>query len=491
MIIGLTHDEELKPRQRLAIGWKVAIGLPASGARNHPEKLDHFHIVAKSGRGEWTEDEGLARTLTEKYDTRPDTNSGQPKLREFDVIFLSDDIDEVFQTELAWWSASEKKCSGDGRAARRSLGALSEAARRKHDPGERFVPWSPCGDECEDRIAGRCKPNGMLYFVFADKPVIGSVAFYATTSRRSILQIQSSLLQIRDITGGKLRGIPLKMVLRPGKVRFQGPGGSMTNSVAFFVNIEFRKDDYDSTIRGLLTESGRHDKAILEVGAGDKQPSSAHDVMEVERLPEDEQASVMAPEFYPGNTGGADEETETGPPAPSKLDTARQALEKDEPRRPTGPRPVTADDPITDDDLPNNIGGGAQTERPDRVELLEAVTDLGLQVFRRNRTAFVEYLGNEYGVELISELSNEQLPKVKADLEKQAGGTTSDREETAGPDAQATDEDWARIKKAADRKHVSLNGKISPFIKNTFGCRLMKHLKRSQVRQVIEFIEHQ
>jgi len=266
--------------------------LPAGDGRRAPKKLDHFLISTKNTSGEWIEDKELTDEL------RTDDNP----LRSLDVVLLSDDSEEVFKTELAWWSASEKKCHGDGKAALRSASIVPNA--EKDFPNERWIPWPGCGFNCPDLEGTKCKPSGQLYFMFPARPVLGSVCAYFTTSYKTIRQIVSSLQTIKDVTGNRLKGIPLKMVLRPGKTQYKDKQGKAQRSNAFFVNIEFQSEDYKRLVSNLLDESLSYERSqtLQErklagllgpplVGPGTKK-------VEVMDLTEEEQAGIRHPEFY-------------------------------------------------------------------------------------------------------------------------------------------------------------------------------------------------
>src|ERR1035437_3715123 len=147
-IIGLTHSDTGEMLQRLAITTKVAIGevVKGSGGTTHPKKLDHFVFLKKSTTLEWEPDQELIKHFT-------------ATCREFWIVLLDDEIENVFRTEYAWWSKTEKKCWGDGRAATRRT--------EKSPDGQ---DWSPCGDTCPQLEEGLCKPSGDLYFILADFP---------------------------------------------------------------------------------------------------------------------------------------------------------------------------------------------------------------------------------------------------------------------------------------------------------------------------------
>lgn len=310
MIVGVTHNEDSSPIVRLTVAFKVSIGKPVgAGGSAHPSKLDHFRILYKGGTtGEWTEDVPFTEKLRTTYMPEVNTDNGKRRLplREFDIVFLSDDIDEIFKTEYAWWSASEKKCSGNGMTAMRSLTAMTPEQRKDYDGDGRWGEWTPCGPGCPELDGGKCKPSGQLFFMFKDRPVIGSVASYTTTSYETVRRIHSSLNQIQNITGGRLKGIPFKLVVRPGRTRFE-QNGQVKTSTAYFVNVEFRQGDYADIVPSLLKHSVQYDKAI----SSQRRMLAEHvdddtEPVIIEAQDEKQQAQDMTSEFYPENR------TETG-----------------------------------------------------------------------------------------------------------------------------------------------------------------------------------
>ena len=266
MIIGLTHTEEGKLIQQFAVDVKVSIGLPVGGDRRHPQKLDHFYFTTKSKSGEWVEDKKLTDELQKVYCPElvdSSNNKYRPPIREFDILFLSDDIEEIFRTEYAWWSKSECKCrgNGNGTTASRAASIVPPEILAKYDKGTRYVPWLPCGKGCPDLERGDCGASGVMHFTLFDRPTFGSVAVYYTTSIRTIRQIYSSLDQIKTFTRGFLKGIRFTLKLKPGKTRYMDDKGKPATGSAFFVHIEFRYKDYEQMIQQLLGQSTRTVKA--------------------------------------------------------------------------------------------------------------------------------------------------------------------------------------------------------------------------------------
>ena len=277
MIIGVTHDPDGRVIQRLSVSTKVSIGLPPNGDRNHPTKLDHFVFLRKKKAAsgvEWEPDPELTKHYGEQC-------------REIHIMLIDDDIENVFPSSYAWWTATERKCWGDGASATR---------RTAEKPTGQ--PWTPCGTGCPDLGAGQCKPSGDLRFVLADFPRLGSVCRIHTSSYRSIRQIHSALQEIRTFTGGRLAGITAKLVVRPEEVAyFDRKEKRKRTATIWALSLEVDGDD----VRKLVANLTEHARLFAEtrklLGSGGK----VFEVVEDEQ----EQGPEIVAEYYPGRGNGS------------------------------------------------------------------------------------------------------------------------------------------------------------------------------------------
>jgi len=277
MIIGVTHDQERRVVQRLSVSTKVSIGLPPNGDRNHPTKLDHLVFLRKkksANRVEWEADPELTRHYGEQC-------------RELRIILIGDDIDNVFPSSYAWWTAIERKCWGDGVTATR---------RTAEKPGGQ--PWTTCGSGCPELSSGQCKPGGDLRFVLADFPRLGSVCRIHTCSYRSIRQIHSALQEIQTFTGGRLAGITAKLTVRPEEATYFDRKEQRKKTTSIWaLSLEVEGDDMRKLIANLTENARLLAETRKLLGSGGK-------VLEVEE-DEQEQAPEVAAEFYPASANGS------------------------------------------------------------------------------------------------------------------------------------------------------------------------------------------
>jgi hypothetical protein len=299
VIIGVTHDQDGRVVQRLSVSTKISIGLPPNGERNHPTKLDHFVFLRKkksANRVGWEVDP----ELTEHY--------GE-ECRELHIMLIDDDIENVFPSSYAWWTATERKCWGDGTSATR---------RTADNPGGQ--PWTTCGSGCPELSSGQCKPSGDLRFVLADFPRLGSACRIHTCSYRSIRQIHSALQEIQTFTGGRLAGISAKLTVRPEEATyFDRKEKRKKTSSIWALSLEVEGDDMRKLIANLTGNALLFAESRKLLGSGGKIVEVVED--------EQEQAPEVAAEFYPTsvNSSPATEPTEDASPtetnpgsAPSK-----------------------------------------------------------------------------------------------------------------------------------------------------------------------------
>jgi hypothetical protein len=377
VLFGITHhiDGSLLIREPRIL--KVGIGLPRGRALNvwiHNDKRWYFRIGVKGSDGklkfETVHKAGLAtraeaqRFYRENYAkaepcnyprklgfftfTRPvigedGTEVFEPDFEaieahgpaptEIDIVFLDDN---PFSGAYQMWSTSELRCKGDGVNAQRvfSMAATDEEKRlvqEAKNAGKKYFPiiggcWTngcPYSKEgVDDR--GRpqpspCKPGGDLKFQLARNIRVGGTAYFHTSGYRSISHIFSSIERIKTLTGGRLAGIPLKMVLRPYRTKHNGQSATQ-----YGVSLEFRAEDIESLRKNLMEQAFRF-RQVLEPGPArrllDAPAEPVTEEEEEEELPINAQA--MTDEFYADAGDTAEEE----PAAAKPVNTAAAATE--------------------------------------------------------------------------------------------------------------------------------------------------------------------
>ncbi len=217
---------------------------------------------------------------------------------EIDIMFLDD---SPFAGGYQYWSASELKCSGDGENALRVLSmattpeekllAIDAQARgNKHFPvvGGCWTCNCPYSKETpgpKGPIPAPCKPGANIRFQLIGSIRVGGTAFFHTSSFRSIVQIFSAIERIKDLTGGRIAGIPLKMVVRSHVTNHNNQKAIQQN-----VSIEFRASDMESLRKDLIEQAWKFRQTTLT-----EAPVRMIEAAETE----EESPAAMTAEFYP------------------------------------------------------------------------------------------------------------------------------------------------------------------------------------------------
>ncbi len=217
---------------------------------------------------------------------------------EIDIFFVHD---EPFYGAYQMWTATEKRCEGDGIVAWR-INSMAETkeektlAKKASERGEKYFPiadgcWThgckyskPNGDK-----PSPCRPIGRLFFQLFKMPRIGGTASFTTSGYESIKRIFSSIQKF-EVAAGRLINSPLKMVLTPYNVIHNGKKVKQ-----YAVGLELRAEDiagYQQKLNGF--------KDQYRLGAPDppKQLPEASVVKEPPQIPEENPEAITA-EFYP------------------------------------------------------------------------------------------------------------------------------------------------------------------------------------------------
>src|SRR5581483_8601286 len=365
VMFGITHEPDGSLILREAKVLKVGIGLPRGRGLNcwiHNDGLWYFRMAVKGDNKIEFKTVGKLKTRKEAEQfyhdnyakaemvnyprkigfftfTRPvlqqdGTEIFEPDFEaieahgimptEIDVVFLDDN---PFNGAYQMWSSSELKCKGDGVNAMRVL-SMADTAQDKQlveeakQRGEKHFPiidgcWT-CGcpfsqESVDDRgrtLPSPCHPGGDLKFQLAKNIRVGGTAYFHTSGIRSITQIFSSIERIKALTGGRLAGIPLKMVLRAYKTKHNGQPATQ-----YGVSLEFRAEDIESLRKNLIEQAWKF-RQIAE-------PTPPRRMIEASAEPayvEDDEdtpfsAQAMSDEFYP--EGPAEESAPQTPQSPA------------------------------------------------------------------------------------------------------------------------------------------------------------------------------
>lgn len=282
----------------------------------YPSKINHFTFtkpVVENEREAYVPD----FPAIERHGATP---------RSVDIVFLDDD---PLNGSYQMWSQTELKCKGDGIDAMRHVTIADtedekESAKMAAANGEKYYAiksgcWTcncPYAKESAPGKPSPCKPGGDLRFQLVSDLRVGGYSYFHTTGFRSIAQLFSCLEQIKALTGGRLAGVPLQMVLRPYKTNHNGQAATQ-----YGVHLQFRAESMAALRRNLIEQAIAFRIAAIgeekALPAAESKmiegPAESAGIEEGEDAPMS--AGAMVAEFYPD--GIADGETEEVPTNPT------------------------------------------------------------------------------------------------------------------------------------------------------------------------------
>lgn len=154
-----------------------------------PEKTDHWIITTleRDPTGNFMKDKSIHKSIGEK-----------PK--DIEIMFLTNDIDEIFPTSFSYYEGKKQVCKGDG-----EKGFNQKTNKAIKCP-------------CKLYEDGKCKIYGILNCILPVSNKIGGVYRFRTHGYNSVSNILASLQLISVMTQGQLALIVFKLTLQPKKV---------------------------------------------------------------------------------------------------------------------------------------------------------------------------------------------------------------------------------------------------------------------------------
>jgi len=310
-ILGLTHDENGSPLEKLPVTIKVAIGEgPTPDDENSsPRALFHFVFKRRTLRGQLVFWEP-APDIAEVFGDKP---------AELAVIFLHDDPREVCPSEYALWTRKGRLCHGElvqianGNAPRYEMQAIRRTT--EHPEGEpwpgnyRYVagpmegqPIEGCGEGCPELESGKCGPSADVYFILEKFPSLGAICRLHTGSKTSVPNLSNAVAQLHSWNGGRLKWVKAILKVRPELRWHPGQFGEWESSAVPILSLEIGGTTLDS-LGDKMNEPAKHLIEAQSASAGKQRGPFVVRESEVERAPE------IADEFYPQNRNLLDEQT--------------------------------------------------------------------------------------------------------------------------------------------------------------------------------------
>jgi hypothetical protein len=188
----------LSDQRRFSRLGKIRLGEKKKNQRGteYPSKIDYFKIDPY--------DQEMLPEIEALFGKKP---------RKLRIAFPDNEPERVFPQYYECWSASALHCKGDG-----------EVAQRMDGKGKLFEVECPGPDECpfalkdhgvktRDGVKPGCKRVARLQVVFPDLDSFG-VFQLDTSSRNSIINVNSSIELVQRFTDGQIAWIPLSMQLK-------------------------------------------------------------------------------------------------------------------------------------------------------------------------------------------------------------------------------------------------------------------------------------
>lgn len=201
-----------------------------------PEKYDHFVVTTmhRNEAGDLLPDAKLMAKLKDEY------ADSDGKVRVLPIQVLSDDIDDILQSSYLFYSGRKMAARSDGKSLTRWI-----------DFDKNIWLAEPVDEPWTDAWKNRTDKNGNRIFklntifncvITASDAKWGGIYRFRTTSQITSEQLVSTLLALKDLTGGVLRGLPLRLAVRPMRVN-PLVKGKATSSVVYVVHVELHGAD--------------------------------------------------------------------------------------------------------------------------------------------------------------------------------------------------------------------------------------------------------
>lgn len=317
-------EKLLRPRVcelgKIKIGRKSAQERQSRGGGTWraPEKLDHFIVTTlhRDAKGDLIPDTALMESLAEFADH-------DKKLRQLPVTVLSNEIEDILTARWECYLGKTLSAYSDGE----TLTQLTEHGKKLAVP--KTAKWTPEWEAKADSKGVKLfKLHTTLNVVItASQSRWGGYYKFRTVGRISADQLYGSLLHLKQLTGGVLRGLPMRLVVRPIQV---SPDGKATT--VYVVHLELRGPDL-AAIQQQAVERAKFELANRrEIETARLEYKRA---LAIADRPNPTEEADIAEEFHPDSV-------ENAPPPPADPIAAQLGI-----------TPPKQDDPPDDDPAPD------------------------------------------------------------------------------------------------------------------------------------------
>lgn len=194
-----------------------------------PVRDDQFRITRLVRKhGQWLEDP--LQTLLVNALPAPQPTQERPKLREIPIRLQTDSPDLVCRTRFEAFDTSK------GRSVCASVSAGMAKRFNDHGAIDEVDCAGPGACEFAKSSGIRCKLLGRVHFeIEGQSPNVDNTFVFRSTSINTVRNIEARLARFWALFGGRLRGVPFRLVLRSRTT----PGSKWSRF--YFVDLELRR----------------------------------------------------------------------------------------------------------------------------------------------------------------------------------------------------------------------------------------------------------
>lgn len=241
--IGGLSDKELLTKAARDAKLSIEDARKKGQTWSPPEKHDFFTLTTmdRDDRGRLVVDAALMSELAAK---EPDSDG---KLRTIPIFLLSNEVDAVLQSAFCWYGGRHLGGRADLKFVEGEL--VAEEITWLCDPktGKRLD--KPVTEEWRDELLDLTNSRGepllkvhtcLNCTIASTKTRFGGVYRFRTSSQITTGQLYGGLVNVMELTGGVLTGLPFVLKIRPQKVQPQGK-----TTTVYVVHIELRGADVE------------------------------------------------------------------------------------------------------------------------------------------------------------------------------------------------------------------------------------------------------
>ena len=317
-----------------------------------PKKLDHFIITTlnRNKAGDLVEDSSIMESLKKDY------GDADGKLRQIPIAVLSNDIEDIMQSAFVWYIGKKVAARSDGLKLTKYYDKKTNVWLDEPEEADWMAAYADLKDSKGNPLFKRHTTLNVV--ITAKQAHWGGVYRFRTTSVITASQLAGSLVEIKQQMGGILRGLPLRLAVRPMQV---SPGGKTTT--VYVVHAYLVGDD----LFDLQSKALERAKAELSMRSEIEQTQREYRKL---LLPPGHESGIeaadIAGEFHPEEI-----ETETTPDVPS-VDPLMQELTEST----NGEKDAKENERSKAGNLDMGVAGSAETQTPKIVrETLEALAE--------------------------------------------------------------------------------------------------------------------